>query len=132
MINLTLNEGKNVVVPAIKNLEDGKMCAVRISKLEDAYQLVYGVRQPEIDSAVIVEKDDIDLIFVPGVVFNTAGYRTGYGKGCYDKWLKNVPFEKSVGLAYDFQITDEIPVGKYDIPVGAIVTEKKVIRVRGN
>jgi 5-formyltetrahydrofolate cyclo-ligase len=129
MINLTLDEGKSIVVPAIENPKDGKMYAVRISKLEDACRLVYGIRQPEINSAVVVEKDDVNLIFVPGIAFSPSGYRTGYGKGYYDKWLKNVPVEKSVGLAYDFQITDEIPVGRFDVPVGVIVTEKDVIRI---
>ncbi|MDR1784600.1 MAG: 5-formyltetrahydrofolate cyclo-ligase [Endomicrobium sp.] len=129
MINFAFDEGKTVVVPAIKTSQDIKMYAVKILKLEDACYLVYSIRQPEMSSKNIIEKDRIDLFFVPAIVFNTEGYRAGYGKGYYDRWLKNVPFDRTVGLAYDFQIADKIPVREYDIPVSVIVTEKRVIKV---
>jgi 5-formyltetrahydrofolate cyclo-ligase len=131
MINSAFGSGKVVAVPAIKNFGYEKMYAVKISKLEDACLSVYGIRQPEINSGSIIEKDNIDLIFVPGVAFDIKGYRTGYGKGCYDRWLKSVSFEKTVGLAYDFQVTNQLPIGKYDIPVGVIVTEERVIQIKG-
>ncbi|MDR3253687.1 MAG: 5-formyltetrahydrofolate cyclo-ligase, partial [Endomicrobium sp.] len=86
------------------------------------------IRQPEIIPDDIVKQDNIDLIFVPGLAFDVLGYRMGYGKGYYDRWLKNLPSEKIVGLAYDFQIADKLPSEKYDIPVGLIITEKRVIR----
>jgi 5-formyltetrahydrofolate cyclo-ligase len=43
-----------------------------------------------------------------------------------------VPFEKTVGLAYDFQLTNQLPIEKYDLPVGIIVTEKRVIQIKRN
>jgi 5-formyltetrahydrofolate cyclo-ligase len=130
MINSAFGSGKAIVVPAIKDLRYEKMYAVKISKLEDARLTVHGIRQPEINSCSIVEKDNIDLIFVPGIAFDIKGYRTGYGKGCYDRWLKSVPFEKTVGLAYDFQVANQLPIGEYDIPVGIIVTEERVIQIK--
>jgi 5-formyltetrahydrofolate cyclo-ligase len=132
MINSALGNGKTVVVPAIENSRDRKMYAVKISRLEDACQSVYGIRQPEINPRDIIEKDDVDLVFVPGIAFDIRGYRTGYGKGYYDRWLESVPFEKTIGVAYDFQITDKLPIGEYDIPVGIIITEKKIIQIRKN
>jgi 5-formyltetrahydrofolate cyclo-ligase len=129
MINSAFGDGKAVIVPAIKNSGDGKMHAVKISSLEDAGLSVYGIRQPEINSSNIVEKDNIDLVFVPGLAFDVKGYRTGYGKGYYDRWLKGVPSEKTVGLAYDFQITNQLPTEKHDLPVGIIITEKRVIQI---
>lgn len=132
MINSAFGSGKTVVVPSIKNFRNGEMYAVKISRLEDACLFAYGIRQPEINSGNIVEKDNIDLVFVPGLAFDIKGYRTGYGKGCYDRWLKSVPFEKTVGLAYDFQVTEQLPIGKYDMPVGIIITEKRVIHIKEN
>jgi 5-formyltetrahydrofolate cyclo-ligase len=132
MINSAFCSGKAVIVPAIKNFGDGNMYAVKISRLEDACLSVYGIRQPEINSGNIVEKADIDLVFVPGLAFDIKGYRTGYGKGYYDRWLKGVPFEKIVGLAYDFQLTNQLPIEKYDLPVGIIVTEKRIIQTKRN
>lgn len=132
MVNWTLGEGKTVVVPTIKNTVNIEMQAVRILKLEDACQSVYDIRQPAPNPKKTVDKDDIDLFFVPGVAFNINGYRTGYGKGYYDRWLKNVPFEKTVGLVYDFQITDRVPIEKHDVPVGVVITEKRLIQVERN
>jgi 5-formyltetrahydrofolate cyclo-ligase len=132
MINSAFGSGKAVIVPAIKNSGDGKMYAAKILRLEDACLSVYGIRQPEINSGNIIEKDNIDLVFIPGLAFDIKGYRTGYGKGYYDRWLKGVPFEKTVGLAYDFQLTNQLPIEKYDLPVGIIVTEKRVVQIKGD
>ena len=132
MISSAIDEGKSVVVPAIQNPGDGEMCAIKILKIEDAYQSVYGIRQPEINQEDAVSKEDIDLVFVPGIAFDYEGYRTGYGKGYFDRWLKGFSPEKTIGLAYDFQITDKVPAGKYDMPVGSVVTEKRIIQVKKN
>jgi 5-formyltetrahydrofolate cyclo-ligase len=132
MIAAALEDGKTVAVPAIENPGDGAMIAVKISRIEDAYQSVYGIRQPEVNSEDAIKKDYIDLVFVPGIAFDFEGYRTGYGKGYFDRWLEGIPTEKTIGLAYDCQITDKVPSGKYDLPVGAIMTEKRFIRITKN
>ncbi len=132
MIAAALDAGKTVAVPAIETPGDGSMYAVRISRIEDAYQSVYGIRQPEINEEDIVDKEDIDLIFVPGIAFDYAGYRTGYGKGYFDRWLEGIPVERSIGIAYDFQITEKVPTGDYDLPVGMIITEKRIIQIKKN
>jgi 5-formyltetrahydrofolate cyclo-ligase len=132
MITSAIEEGKTVAVPTIENPGDGKMEAVKIARIEDAYQSVYGIRQPEINREDLIDKSNIDLVFVPGIAFDNNGFRTGYGKGYFDRWLQNVPPEKTIGLAYDFQITDKLPAGKYDLPVGMIVTEKRIIETIKN
>jgi 5-formyltetrahydrofolate cyclo-ligase len=67
----------------------------------------------------------IDLLVVPGIAFDKKGYRLGYGKGYYDKFLatKNV---FSIGLAYSFQLLESLPKGMYDKRLDAVVTEKDV------
>ena len=132
MITSALNEGKAVAVPAIQTPGDSNMYAVKISRIEDAYQSVYGIRQPEINDEDIIEKENIDIVFVPGIAFDCEGYRTGYGKGYFDRWLEGIPVEKAIGIAYDFQITDKVPTGDYDLPVGAIITEKRIIQTKKN
>jgi 5-formyltetrahydrofolate cyclo-ligase len=128
IVKSAIEEGKNVIVPAIKNPGDLRMQAVRIIRLEDANQLVYGIRQPEVNSDDVVSKDSIDLVLIPGLAFDLSGYRLGYGKGYYDRWLKDISLSKTVGLAYDFQITDKLPIGKRDLPIGTIVTEQRIIQ----
>ncbi len=70
-----------------------------------------------------------ELVVVPGLAFDAAGNRLGYGKGFYDRWLARhrVP---AVGLAFAVQEVDEVPHGPADRPVDAWVTETGVRRCR--
>ncbi|MDR0401654.1 MAG: 5-formyltetrahydrofolate cyclo-ligase [Endomicrobium sp.] len=130
-INLAFDDKKTVVVPAVKIHENiSNMHAIRITNLKNAFKLVYGIRQPKISYKNIVNKNDINLFFIPAVVFDIYGYRIGYGKGCYDLWLKNVPPEKTIGIAYDFQVINKIPILNHDINVGTVVTNKRLIYVK--
>ena len=68
-----------------------------------------------------------DLIVVPGVAFDLAGHRIGYGKGFYDRFLQH-PGRKAhlVGLCHDFQLIDgEIPAEGHDIRMEIIVTDRR-------
>ena len=132
MIKEVLADGKEVAVPVIQSPGDGIMTAVKISKLEDCYERVYGIRQPEFSESDVVAKEDIDLIFVPGIVFDLSGYRIGYGKGYYDRWLEGTDILKRVGLAFEVQLVEKIPNGQYDLPVSKILTEKRVIEIVKN
>lgn len=132
MINEVLADDKTVVVPIIKTPGDGVMNAIKISKLEDCYERVYGIRQPEFNQDEVVNKKDVDLVFVPGIVFDNKGYRIGYGKGYYDKWLVGIDVSKIIGLAYEVQLTDKLPIGQYDLPVGKLLTEKRCIEFTTN
>ena len=76
------------------------------------------------------------LILIPGLAFDKKGNRLGKGKGFYDKYLENVLQCKSkdnypmlVGFCYDFQIVDEVPTEKSDIPVDYVVSETRIIKV---
>ncbi len=71
---------------------------------------------------------EIDLILVPGIVFDQSGHRIGFGKGYYDRLLKDVTCPK-IGVAYDFQIVKNIPSEKHDIPMDIIVTNKSILSV---
>jgi 5-formyltetrahydrofolate cyclo-ligase len=128
IIKSAIEEGKSVVVPAIKNPGDLCMQAVKITGFEEANESVYGIRQPEVIPDDVVVKEDINFVLVPGLAFDLLGNRLGYGKGYYDRWLKDIPLRKTVGLAYDFQITNKLPVGKHDLPIGTIITEQRIIQ----
>jgi 5-formyltetrahydrofolate cyclo-ligase len=130
LVNFAFCDKKEVSVATITDIKSAKMQAVRISSLSDANQLVCGIRQPKANKNNLVSKESIDLILVPGIVFSERGYRVGYGKGFYDRWLQNINHTKIVGLAYDFQVIKEVSHRQYDLPVGCIVTEKRIIKVK--
>ena len=69
----------------------------------------------------------IEVVIVPGIVFDTQGHRIGYGMGFYDAFLKHVPNAVKIGLCFDFQVVDLVPREDHDVPVDFIVTEKRVI-----
>lgn len=126
MVKEFLFDGKDVTVPIILNPGDGIMHAIKINSLQECNVKVYGIRQPEFDESLIVDKKDIDIVFVPGIVFDNKGYRIGYGKGYYDRWLEGTDIKKRIGLAYEIQVISEIPKGKFDLPVGMLITEKQI------
>lgn len=98
-------------------------------KLETFEQLEpghFGIMEPKIDSTSIVNSNDIDLLFVPGLVFDRKGYRIGYGGGYYDRYLAHFS-QKTLSLAFSFQVVDEIPRFDYDKRVDCIITEKETI-----
>lgn len=67
---------------------------------------------------------EIELVIVPGIVFDPSGYRVGFGKGFYDRFLKTFT-GISVGVAYDFQVMDQVPRDDWDVPVDWLFTDKR-------
>ena len=69
-----------------------------------------------------------DIAFVPGLAFSRSGVRLGYGKGIFDKLLLGTGALK-IGLAYDFQVVDELPEEQHDLRMDIIITEERVLRI---
>lgn len=94
-----------------------------VNEPSDLQKGAWGIPEPK-DSCVPLEKpQDLELIVVPGIVFDKKGHRLGYGKGFYDHFLKDFP-NQTVGLAYDFQVLEELPADAWDVRLKKIITEK--------
>ncbi len=68
----------------------------------------------------------IDLVVVPGLAFDDAGFRLGYGGGVYDRLLAQTPRAHHVGLFFSSQRLHRLPRNRHDHPMTAIVTERGV------
>lgn len=68
-----------------------------------------------------VNADDIELIVVPAVAYDRRGNRLGRGKGFYDRLLGETKATK-IGIAYEFQIIDEVPVEPHDVPMDIVIS----------
>lgn len=126
MIKESMKIGKNIIVPK----SDKENRVLILSKLESWNDLetgAYGILEPKEEKIREVSIEEIDLIIVPGVGFDENGHRIGHGKGYYDDLLKNSTKASCIGLAFEFQIVDEIPTEKHDLPVDKIVTEERII-----
>lgn len=116
-------DGKNVCIPKT-NIEDRTMEAVIIRDLDNLEEDKYGILEPKSNYDVI-DKQDIDLVVMPGVAFDNDGGRLGYGGGYYDKFLMDCSEDKyKIALAYDFQVIESVPKEEHDILVNCIITEK--------
>jgi len=128
IIRHAINLGKNVCVPRIAG--KGKMEAVVIKNPDEDLELgFFNVYEPKSHLSP-VPAGEIDLIIVPGLLFDRKGYRVGYGGGYYDMFLNNIPKDcKTIGLAFDFQIVDRLPADQYDRNVMLIITERELMGV---
>jgi len=72
---------------------------------------------------------EMEMIVVPAVAYDRRGNRVGRGKGYYDRLLAGSRARK-VGVAYDFQLVDEIPAEPHDIRVDIVITDKTLLRIR--
>ncbi len=117
-------EGKRIVVPvSIHSTRELIPSELRdFDELEIGY---YNILTPKEEFIRPVPKEEIDLILVPGIVFDSHGFRVGYGGGYYDRFLSDI--EKTVpkiGIAFSMQIVEQVPRESFDIPVDMIITEK--------
>ena len=127
LIEQLLMLGKNIVIPRIyNNLEMG---FYKISSINDLKNKnILGILEPENNKENKASKDDIDLMIIPGICFDLEKNRVGFGKGYYDRYLKNLNIKK-IGICFDEQLLtgDTIATNKYDIKMDKIVTNKRII-----
>lgn len=122
MIKEALKQGKEVCVPIATDH------TLTLSKIKDFKDLnkknKYGILEPS--KLNKVKKEDVEIIIVPGTVFDLGCHRIGYGKGYYDGLLKKY-HGLSVGICFDQQVIDKVPRNTWDEKLNMIVTEKRII-----
>jgi len=119
LLRRLLRRGKTILLPKI--IGPGKMVMTPVARLSDAKAAgPHGI--PEVDGAAW--DGPIDVALVPGVAFDDAGYRLGYGGGYYDRWLEKYPGLPTLGCFFSFQRTPRLPVEPHDRPLTRIFTEQ--------
>ncbi|MCC6679511.1 MAG: 5-formyltetrahydrofolate cyclo-ligase [Phycisphaeraceae bacterium] len=126
-----LSAGKRVAVPWLGdvNLPRGApgdfMRAFFIERLEDMVPGRFGIPAP------LRKCDQIDavceLAVCPGLAFSASGGRLGRGAAYYDRYLSQHPNMLTVGLCFDFQIVEQVPMDPRDVPMRHLVSERRVI-----
>ncbi|WP_267256147.1 5-formyltetrahydrofolate cyclo-ligase [Coxiella endosymbiont of Ornithodoros maritimus] len=91
----------------------------------------FGIEEPDPTRETPIATKELDLIFLPLVVFDKEGNRLGRGAGYYDRTLaflkdSNAQKPKLIGVAYEFQKINSITAEKWDIPLNSVVTEKNI------
>jgi len=115
--------GFNLFLPKVSK---DQLLPVKINDLSGLKKGYAGIMEPE---GEIYPPEAIDIVIIPAVAFDLEGHRLGYGKGYYDRFLKETGALR-VGVAYDFQIVDKLPVEQHDVPVELILTPTRIINTK--
>lgn len=127
MIKESLQNGKTVLVPKC-DIQKKTLCVSKLTCWDDLSTGAYSILEPRNDCIHEVPVSSIELVIVPGVVFDLYGNRIGHGMGFYDRLLKNSTKAHSIGLAFEYQIVELIPPEEHDEKVDLIITEDRIIQ----
>ncbi len=130
IIKKCLQQGKRTALPLVfKNGTERSLAAYEIKDLEkDVRKGTYGILEPCSERLMKVQSTEIDLVIVPGVAFDLRRQRLGYGAGYYDRFLNTLRQDcVKIGIAFDIQVMDIIPVEAHDMKMDAIITETRII-----
>ncbi len=119
--------GKRVAVPRCEP-KTTQMEFYIINSFDDLETGQYNIPEPIAERCEKVTDFSHGLCVVPGLSFDAEGYRLGYGRGYYDRFLKQFR-GTSVGLCYSSYVKFKLPRSEYDMPVDIISTERYLRRV---
>jgi len=124
-----LKHGKRIFYPKLGG--GAAMELVRVKSVRELVPGLLGIPEPSGEEPFPDGCQDELFVFVPGLAFDLSGNRLGRGKGWYDRLLEKLGKKATaVGLAYDFQIVDQVPLEPWDKAVAYIFTETRIIDCR--
>lgn len=121
-----LRQGKRVAFPRC-NVEERTMKFHFVSSEDELSPCAYGIREPSEDSPVYDPSEERGgaVCYVPGLAFDAYGYRLGYGKGYYDKFMHTFN-GCTIGVVYSEFILPSLPKGRFDKHCDVMLTEKGI------
>lgn len=120
------SSGRRVAVPRCGE-KSGDMDFYYITSLGDLEPGKFGIMEPVPEKCEKAEDLSAGLCVVPGLCFDLQGYRIGFGKGYYDRFLQRFG-GVTVGVCYYKCIQNDLPTGVYDKTVDILLTEKFINR----
>ncbi len=122
-----LHHGKVLGLPRV---EGSQISFYKISSLVNDLEKGYsGILEPK-EILSKANYDSIELALIPGLAFDRLGSRLGYGKGFYDRYLREYPDIIKVGLAFKEQVLEKVPIEEQDEKMDYIITENDVYDIR--
>lgn len=128
IISRALADGKRVAVP--RCIDNTRLMDFYFIKDFDYLESGYmGVLEPIPEKCEKMTDFSKGLCIVPALMFDLYGYRLGYGKGYYDRFLSNFCGE-TLGICYNRCVREKLPHGKFDKCVERIITQSRIITVK--
>ncbi|MBM9603937.1 5-formyltetrahydrofolate cyclo-ligase [Desulfopila inferna] len=132
LIEELLKNSKKISVP-ITHVAERRMEAIHIEDLSrDLVPGYCNIPEPNEERVRnnVTDPFNIDVVIIPGSVFDERGARFGYGGGYYDRFLEKIPFAVRIGLAFEMQMVEEAPIQPHDELLDYIVTEQRTIKAK--
>ena len=120
-------EGKQVAVPRV---DQDKMNFYYIDSLRQIVVNDSGIPEPKKNTERAASANA--LVIVPGLAFDLSCARVGYGRGFYDRFLKEERTHMTIAVAFDFQVFDQVPQEEDDVRLQWLFTESRRIRRDGH
>ncbi|WP_295351113.1 5-formyltetrahydrofolate cyclo-ligase [uncultured Succinivibrio sp.] len=122
-LNDYLLDAHDLILPYININVKGSMDFYSFKKGDPLIENRFHILEPENKQENLIRPDLIDAIVVPLVAFDKRGNRMGMGGGFYDRMLKKVSAEcLLIGVAYDFQLIENVPTESWDMPLDEVIT----------
>ncbi len=126
IIRRALEDGKRVAVP--RCIPDTReMEFYYINSLDELSVGSFGVLEPDPDPERLVTDLSEGLCLIPAFCYDYRGFRLGYGKGYYDRFLPKFG-GNLIGICYSACVRYHLPHGRFDRPAQLLVTEKYIRR----
>ncbi|MFD2630834.1 5-formyltetrahydrofolate cyclo-ligase [Oceanobacillus kapialis] len=122
IIEAAWDAGKTVCVPKCSPKEK-TLTFYKLDAYEQLEVVYYNLLEPNPEHTQPVGKNEIQLLLVPGLVFDKQGYRIGFGGGYYDRFLADFP-HTTASLVHPNQLVDHLPIEPFDIPVQHVIISK--------
>ena len=126
---------KKIVACPISNTGDNTLSFKTINSMDELYSGSYNILEPpkaNLDFKDILnertssgKRPPLAVCVIPCLSYDAEGYRMGYGKGYYDRFLPTFEGTK-IGLCYSDFKSNKLPKGKFDVKLDVIITEKGV------
>ncbi len=122
------SQGKSTYLPVIRPLPPNRLWFVAYHQTTQLQKNRFSIHEPQKVVGNILPLSHLDIIFVPLVAFDENCHRLGMGGGFYDRSLsylkKSSHCPKLIGIAYDEQKIDKVPIESWDIALDAVITPK--------
>ena len=124
LINHCFERGIPLALPRTER--NRRMSFAPVASLNELFPSAFGIPEPDKTLPALVPTSE-DIIIVPALCYDALCYRLGHGGGYYDRFLEGCP-AFTVGLCREALLCGAVPREAHDLPVSAVITEKKIAR----
>lgn len=132
LIDLARSLGKNIYLPVLMPFLTNRLWFAPWNPDTKMRNNRFGIPEPVFNGKQLIPARQLDIVITPLVAFDQQCHRMGMGGGYYDRTFSFLRFRQHwqsprlVGLAYEFQKVTRINTQPWDVPLHAVVSEKRI------